>query len=233
MKFKYIVIDDEQLARKLIISHASKIETLEFTAECSSAIEAVNFIRNHKVDLIFLDIQMPELNGLDFIRILKNPPVIILTTAHRDFAVDAFELDVLDYLLKPISFERLLKSVNKFFHVHQFSLSASNENQFTDEIIHVKADRKIYPIPLSEIVIVESLDDYVRVHLKNKVLITRENISALERKLPAASFIRIHRSFIVSRKKIDSLSAESVWVGGKELPFGRAFKQSAMALLKK
>jgi Response regulator containing CheY-like receiver and SARP domains len=115
MRFKYLIVDDEPLARKLILSHAAKIDSLELVKECATAFDAMNVLRATKVDLIFLDIQMPELTGLDFIRALKQPPAIILTTAHRDFAIDAFELDALDYILKPISFERLMKAVNKFF----------------------------------------------------------------------------------------------------------------------
>ena len=231
MKFNYLVVDDEQLARKLIISHASKIENLQLTDECSSAIEAANSVRRNKVDMIFLDIQMPELTGLDFIRTLRNPPAIILTTAHRDFAIEAFELDVLDYLLKPISFERFLKATNKFFQSKHPEQSVTDYSSKGD-VIYLKADRKIYPVELNEILYVESLDDYVKVHLTNRALITRENISALEQKLPSALFVRIHRSFIVSKKNIESMSSELVQIAGKELPFGRSFKQSAMALLK-
>jgi len=231
MKFNYLVVDDEQLARKLIISHASKVDTLELTGEYSSAIEAANAVRKHKIDLIFLDIQMPELNGLDFLRTLKNPPAIVLTTAYRDFAIEAFELDVLDYLLKPISFERFLKATNKFFQSKQPD-QLRVDHSADDNLIYLKADRRIYPVEMDEILYIESLDDYVKVYLTNRVLITRENISTLEQKLPSALFVRIHRSFIISRKKIDSMSSEFVQVGGKELPFGRAFKQSAMALLK-
>ncbi|HEY5823000.1 MAG TPA: LytTR family DNA-binding domain-containing protein [Cyclobacteriaceae bacterium] len=231
MKFNYLVVDDEQLARKLILSHASKVETLELTGECSSAIEAANAVRKHKIDLIFLDIQMPELNGLDFLQTLKNPPAIILTTAYRDFAIEAFELDVLDYLLKPISFERFLKATNKFFQSKQPD-QVRIDSSTDDTLIYLKADRRIYPVELDEILYIESLDDYVKVYLTNRVLITRENISALEQKLPATLFVRIHRSFIISRKKINSMSSEFVQIAGKDLPFGRAFKQSAMALLK-
>jgi len=231
MKFKYLVVDDEQLARKLIISHASKIELLELAAECVSGIEAINYIQKNKVDVIFLDIQMPELTGLDFIKTLKNPPAIILTTAHRDFAIDAFELDALDYILKPISFDRFLKAVNKFFQGRQSNQSEDNI-VIAEDVIHIKADRKIYPILLKDILFIESLDDYVKVHLKDRILVTRENISTLEKKLPP-SFVRIHRSFIIAKKNVESLSGESIWVGGKELPFGRAFKQAALNQLRK
>lgn len=231
MKYKYLIVDDEPLARKLVASHASKIEGLELAGECGNAIEASNFLRSHAVDLIFLDIQMPEITGLQFINTLKNPPAIILTTAFRDFAPEAFELDVIDYLLKPISFERLLKAVNKFFDRKANSSSAiiGIENQET--FFHVKADRKVHKIPLADVLYIESLDGYVKVHLNDRIIITRENISTLEEKLPGNLFVRIHRSFIVSTNAITSMSAEGVELNKKILPFGRAFKQGAMSML--
>ena len=232
MKFKYVIVDDEPLARKLISSHASKIEGLEFYGECSNAIEASNLLRNKKVDLIFLDIQMPEIDGLKFIGTLKNPPGIIITTAHRDFGPEAFELDVIDYLLKPIRFERLLKSVNKFFDNHANSASKVVGSHEEEIFIYVRAERKMHKISVSEILFIESLDEYVKVHLKNKLMITRENISILEQKLPAEGFVRIHRSFLVSIKSITAIASDGVEIAGKILPFGRAFKQSALAALK-
>ena len=201
MKFKYVIVDDEPLARKLISSHASKIEGLEFYGECSNAIEASNLLRNKKVDLIFLDIQMPEIDGLKFISTLKNPPGIIITTAHRDFGPEAFELDVIDYLLKPIRFERLLKSVNKFFDKHANSASKIVSSREEELFIYVRAERKMHKIPVNEILFIESLDEYVKVHLKNKLMITRENISVLEQKLPAET-VRKNSSLLSCFHKI-------------------------------
>jgi two-component system, LytTR family, response regulator LytT len=230
MKFKYLIVDDEPLARKLIFSHTSKIEGLELLGECGDAIEASNFLRNRQVDLIFLDIQMPEIDGLQFISTLKKPPAIILTTAFRDFAPEAFDLDVIDYLLKPISFDRLLKAVNKFFD-RNTNLSPLISSETNTTFIHLKAERKIHKIAVHEILYIESLDEYVKVYLSDKVLISRENISSLERKLPENYFIRIHRSFIVAAKFVSSMSADGVEVGGKLLPFGRVYKLSALAAL--
>jgi two-component system, LytTR family, response regulator LytT len=231
MKYKYLIIDDEPLARKLILSHASKVEGLELAGEFGDAIGASNFLHKHRVDLIFLDIQMPEITGLQFISTLKNSPAIILTTAFREFAAEAFDLDVVDYLLKPISFERLLKSVNKFFERKSGSSSANIRNEDNDLILHLKADRKIHKIPMLDVLFVESLDEYVKVYTKGKIIITRENISSLDQKLPGNQFVRIHRSFIVSIKAITTISTEGVEVSSKFLPFGRAFKQGALAML--
>ena len=232
MKYKYLIVDDEPLARKLMASHMAKIEGLESAGEFSDAIQLSNYLREHTVDLIFLDIQMPEVTGLQFIGTLKNPPAIILTTAFREFAPEAFELDVLDYLLKPISFDRLLKAVNKFFDRKANSHNAINSTAEEKELfIYLKADRKIHKISLADILYTESLDDYVKVYLKDKVIITRENISTLEQKLAPYHFVRIHRSFIVSTKRITSFSAEGLNIDKKFLPFGRAFKQEALAIL--
>ncbi len=229
MKFKYLIVDDEPLARRLIASHASKIEGLELVGECGNAIGAANLLRAKSVDLIFLDIQMPEMTGLQFVSTLKNPPAIILTTAFRDYAPEAFDLNVIDYLLKPISFERLFKSVNKYFDreltKENSGISITHDE---DRFIHIKADRKIHKVSESEILYIESLDDYVKVHLRDMVLITRENISTLEEKLPYPPFVRIHRSFIINSRWVKTISNEGIELNGKELPFGRAFKKSAL-----
>lgn len=230
MRTKVIIVDDEPLARKLIASHVSKIEKLELVGECGNAIEAANLLRTKSVDLIFLDIQMPEMDGFQFAGALKNPPAIILTTAFRNYAPEAFDHNVIDYLLKPISFERFLKSVNKFFdhHTETPNIVAGHPEQ---RFVHIKADRKIHKIQESEILYFESLDNYVKVHLKRQTLITRVNISTLEETLPSPPFVRIHRSYIVNIKWVNTISGEGIEINGKELLFGRAFKKMALQKL--
>ncbi|HEX6892669.1 MAG TPA: LytTR family DNA-binding domain-containing protein, partial [Chryseolinea sp.] len=201
---------------------------LEVTAECGNAIESGNFLRSHRVDLIFLDIQMPEIDGLQFVGTLKDPPAIIFTTAFRDFAPEAFELDVIDYLLKPISFERFVKAVNKFFERQANSPSKLIELGDVN-FIYLKSDRKIHKIAIADITFIESMDEYVKVHLQNKVLVTRESITSLQKRLSAHAFVRIHRSFMIATKFISSVSSDGVEVAGKLLPFGRAYKLSALA----
>jgi DNA-binding LytR/AlgR family response regulator len=232
MSVRYLVVDDEQLARKLIIAHASKIEGLVFVDECSSAIATIKILERTSVDLIFLDIEMPELDGLQFVRTMKNPPAIVMTTAHRQFAADAFDLDVVDYLVKPISFERFLKSYNKLVQYLRINEPAEKSAEAPAGVLYVKSDRKIFPVDMTDIMYIESLDNYVKIHLKSRFIITRESISHLEAKLPANDFVRIHRSFIVSRKNIEAISAEAVRVVGKDLPVGRAFRQVALGQLK-
>jgi DNA-binding LytR/AlgR family response regulator len=230
MKFRYLVVDDEPLARKLIISHASRIEVLELAGECTNAVEANNFLNHNSVDLLFLDIQMPHMDGFQLINILKNPPPVILTTAYRDFAPEAFDLDVVDYLLKPISFDRLLKSVNKFLDRKNPTIEKVIQNH-DESFIYIKADRKIHKVALDELIYIESLDDYIKVHLKGRTLVSRENISTMEEKLRSKNFVRIHRSFIVSAKYITAISPDGIEINGKICPFGRAYKHGALAAL--
>lgn len=231
MKFRYLVVDDEPLARKLIVAHAQKVEGLELMAECTNAIEAGAILRSKDVDLIFLDIQMPEISGLQFIRTLKKAPAVIVTTAFRDFAPEAFEVDAIDYLLKPISFERFLQAVHKFFDRHHLGHSLMGGSPAGESFIHLKSERKTIKVPVADIRYVESLDDYVKVHTQDKVWITRENISSMEDTLAPYRFVRIHRSFLINPRCISAFSAESVFLEKLELPFGRAFKRSAMAQL--
>jgi DNA-binding LytR/AlgR family response regulator len=230
MKFRYLIVDDEPLARKLIQSHAGKVEMLEEAGVCNNAVDAANFLRVNKVDIIFLDIQMPELTGMDFLKSLKHAPIIILTTAHREFAAEAFELEVTDYLVKPISFERFLKAVNKIIEMRA-SLGIPRSNETAISIIQIKSDRKIFPVAASEIIYIESLDNYVKIYLREKVLITHETITSLEEKLAPGSFVRIHRSFIVNISHVQSIGAEFIQISNKELPFGRVYKQSAQSRL--
>jgi DNA-binding LytR/AlgR family response regulator len=230
MKYRYLVIDDEPLARKLVISHASRIEVLDLAGECTDAIEANNFLAANVVDLLFLDIQMPQMDGFQLINILKNPPPVIITTAFRNFAPEAYDFDVVDYLLKPISFERFMKSVNKFLD-RKSSTAVRIVEHNEESFVYIRADRKIHKVALEEIIYIESLDDYIKVHLKNKVLISRENISTIEGKLHNRNFVRIHRSFIVAVKHITSISNDGIEINGIICPFGRAYKHSAMAAL--
>jgi len=224
-----LIVDDEPLARKLIASHLAKVDGLALAGVCGNAFEAASMLQQKGIDLLFLDIQMPEFNGLQLIRTLKNPPAIILTTAHRDFAADAFDLDVVDYLLKPVSFERFLKAVNRYF---EKSTPAPMETRSDDDDhVMIKSDRKLVRVSFDEIRYVESLDDHVKIFLADREITTRENISKVVHALPGNRFVRVHRSFIVSTRHIESVSGEGVLIGKRLIPFGRAFKQSAWAQL--
>jgi len=233
MSVKCLIVDDEQFARKLIISHLSKVEGFEIVGECNNALDASKLLRDMNIDLVFLDIQMPEVSGLQFIKTLTNPPAVIFTTAYRDFAADAYDIDAVDYLLKPISLERFLMGVNKYIdrtagHSRKKSDDASKELR---SFLYFKADRKTIKLSTHKIQYIESLDDYVKIHTNDKIWITREKIGSLEATLTSPEFIRIHRSFIINTQYLTAYTAENVFLGQLELPFGRAFKRLALRLL--
>lgn len=191
--------------------------------------EAISFLQNQKIDLLFLDIEMPGLLGTNFIRTINNPPKVIFTTAYRKFALEGFELNAVDYLLKPISFDRFIMGVNK---VLQLNFQPINEVPQATELIpehnhpflYLRADRKMVKILFNEILFIESLKDYIKIVTINKTIVSRQSISSLENMLPKGSFLRIHRSFIVAINRIDSFNGEIIDIAKNELPIGRLFK---------
>lgn len=235
MKTKCIIVDDEPLAAKVIETHLSKIPNIEVIAVCSNAMEAFDILMKNQVDLMFLDVEMPEMSGIDLLKSVKSPTPIIFTTAYRDFALDAYELDAIDYLLKPISFERLFKSITKFYAVkgpETLEVKRSSGYERPEEtFIYVRADRKVIKIFLKNIQFIESLKDYVRIHLVDDVVITKEKISVLESKLPEEDFIRTHRSFLVAIRFIKAFTAETIEIKNHEIPIGRTYKSSVLNFL--
>lgn len=236
MKTKCLVIDDEPLARELMRNHIEKLENFEIVAECGDAMKALQALRDHPVDLMFMDIQMPQITGIEFLKTLKHPPKVIITTAFREYALESFDLDVVDYLLKPITFGRFLKSVNKFYQVTQEEpqsvLPASpGASQNEEAFIYVKENKKVIKVFLNEIVYVEGLSEYVQIYTGKKKIITKTSMTNMEEKLPEAGFIRIHKSFIVALSKIEAFTTSSIEVHGKELPIGRSYKNSVLEML--
>ncbi len=227
-----LVVDDEPLAREALITHMNRLPDLNLVLECSSAIEAITALRNNKIDLIFLDIEMPELNGISFLQSLKNVPGIIFTTAYRNYAVEAFDLDVIDFLLKPVSFERFLKAIDKFYQ-RSVSKPLSINAEEPSKSINVKADRKTYKIDIKHIQYVESIKDYVKIVCNDETIVTHETISSYEKLLENEGFLRTHRSFLVAINRIISFDAETVYLKNKELPVSRTYKQSVLARLEK
>jgi DNA-binding LytR/AlgR family response regulator len=230
MKTKCLIIDDEPLARDLMRSHISKLENFEIVAECGDAMKAMQELRDKKVDLMFMDIQMPQITGIEFLKILKHPPKVIITTAYREYALEGFELDVVDFLLKPITFERFLKSVNKYYQVTQEEIQKAPSDAVSDVIqsdeafIYVKENKRVIKVFLNEILYIEGLSEYVQIYTDKKKIITKTSMTSLEEKLPADSFLRIHKSFIVSMSRIEAFTAHTIEVPGKELPIGRSYK---------
>lgn len=235
MKTKCLIVDDEPLARELISGYVEKLENFEIVEECNDAMKALNVMREKQVDLIFMDIQMPQITGIEFLKTLKHPPKVIITTAYREYALDGFELDVVDYLLKPITFERFLKSVNKFYQLNQDEIqvlaSSSAEQIFEEPYIYVKEKKKVIKVYLSEIKYIEGLSEYIQIFTDKRKIITKSSMVLMEEKLPAAQFLRIHKSFIVSIPKIEAFTANTIEIHGKELPIGRSYKNAVLSAL--
>ena len=231
---KCLIVDDEPLAREAIRVYIQKMQELEIVNECENALQAIDCLRKDHVDLIFLDIEMPEIDGISFLQMLKKTPGIIFTTAYRNYAVDAFDLDVIDYLLKPISFDRFVSAINKYYERTNKSHSAHTEVKNTSaNYLKVKANRKTYKLDVSEIQYIESLKDYVKIVCSEESIVSHDSISNMEAYLSEFGFIRIHNSYIVSSDKIKSFDAESVFLENKELPISRTYKKSVLAILEK
>nr|WP_319270335.1 LytTR family DNA-binding domain-containing protein [uncultured Draconibacterium sp.] len=232
--YRCIIIDDEPIAIRVIRKHLSVFTDFEVIAECSNALEAMPILQKENIDLLFCDIQMPQITGVDFIRSLPYPPKVIFTTAYRDYAIDAFEMNVVDYLLKPISFERFTKAINHFLELQTTPTNPTDwdeKNSSTRDFIFLKADKKHYKINLAEILYFESLGDYVIALTNNQKIVTKERISHLTNLLPSKKFIQIHRGYIVSIDKIESIGAGFVEIDGKKLPVGRNYKPDLQKLL--
>jgi two-component system LytT family response regulator len=229
-----IVVDDEPVAREILENHLEKIDTITVVASCKSALEAFKIINNHPVDLIFLDINMPDISGISFAKSMSKEYKIIFTTAYREYAVDGFDLKAVDYLLKPISFERLSQGINKFFE--ESSAIAPRQSKEIhierDDYIFVRSDRKMVKINFKDIVFIESLSDYIKIHLvEQKVLVTRDTLSNIEARLPGSDFIRIHRSFIVSVHKIETFTSDTIGIGKHEVPISRSYRDVVLEKL--
>jgi DNA-binding LytR/AlgR family response regulator len=233
-KIKCLVIDDELPAREILEKHISDVEALELTGSCTNAVEALSFLQSNTVDLLFLDIQMPHILGTNFIRTLKDPPKVIFTTAYRKYAIEGFELDAVDYILKPISFDRFLKSVNKILQLNLQGMAlpaAESPAEPAHSFLYLRVDRKMVKVLFEDILYIEGLRDYVRLFTTTKTLVTKHLLASLQEMLPADAFLRIHRSYIVSINKIDSYDSDSVEVQKKELPIGRLYKHDVSRLL--
>lgn len=233
MSLTCYIIDDEPLAIEVIESHVSKIDGLEVKATFQNAVKAFQELRNNTVDVLFLDIQMPRLTGIEFLRTLKNPPKVIFTTAYREYALEGFELDVIDYLLKPVSFERFLKAVNKVFDSTDAPASSQINTDVVDEhhYVFVPSDKKNVKICLEEILFIESKRDYILIKTENKEVTTYQTITYMEERLPSDQFVRVHRSFIINLKKIESWSNNEVELAETTIPIGRTYKREALKKL--
>jgi len=231
MKLNCLLIDDEPEALEILESYVQLVEHLELVAKCENAMQAFQVLHQKKVDLIFLDIKMPKLLGTDFLRSLQNPPKVIFTTAYREYALDGFELNVVDYLLKPISFDRFLRAVGKVTKNDDEKVTVDADEGLADKkpFLYFRNDRKMVKVMTNEILYIESLKDYIKIITDSeKPLVVKQTISSLEEMSPDTNFIRIHRSFIVAIDKINSIEGNSIIIGKKIIPISRNIKDEVM-----
>jgi DNA-binding LytR/AlgR family response regulator len=224
MTSKCLIIDDEKLARRLMEAHLSQLDDFELIASCSSAIEASKILQEERIDLLFLDIEMPVLKGTDFFKNLLHKPQVIFTTAYREYAIEGFELNAIDYILKPITFERFFNAVEKYRAIQKgrsADLAVSQENR--DAFIYIRKDRKQVKVHLDSILYIESLKDYVKIHLAHENHITKSSISAFKEHLDER-FIRLHRSYIVNSDKITAYTKNDIEIGQIEIPIGESYR---------
>ncbi len=234
MKIRCLLIDDEPLALKVLQSHITQMGGLEVVGACSNAVEAIEVLHRKTVDVMFVDIKMPKILGTDFLRSLSHPPKVIFVTAYRDYAVEGFELDAVDYLVKPVSFERFLKAINRLRKLadtppmDEQKLYATNPDAF----VYVRADRTMQKVVLNDILYIESWKDYVKFIFSNgKYLLVKQPIGTIESLLSGHKFLRVHRSYIVSLNKISGYSNTTVNLRSTGIPIGRLYKQSVMSQL--
>ena len=232
-KVTCMIVDDEPMAREIISSFVGKIHNLELVATCKNVSEAFSVLQKESIQLIFLDINMPEISGLSLAKSIQHKSQVIFTTAYREYAIEGFDLQAVDYLLKPISFDRFLKAVQKYFDLHVSKEIIKQEivSEAKETSIFVRSDRKMVKVRFKEIKYVESLSDYVKIFTDKETIITRETISNIESKLPSNEFLRTHRSYIVSMPKIDSFTNEFLELDKKVIPISRSYKENVLQKL--
>lgn len=226
-----IIVDDEPLAREILKNYISQLNHVELVAECSNALEANEAIQEHEVDLLCLDIHMPQLTGIEFLKSLNNPPLVLFTTAHPDYALEGFELDVVDYLLKPIPLDRFMKAINKV----KDRMDKAEGGDAGNDHFFVKADKKLIKVYYNDMLYIEGLKDYVILRNEHNRVITLQTMKSLESKLPSEQFIRVHRSYIVNTNKIQSLMGNMLEIMEKgqikHIPVGKNYRDHLMSII--
>jgi len=237
--YKCIIVEDEPLAAEVLQDYIRQVPFLNLVCCCSDAFYAMDSLQKFDIDLMFLDIHLPKMKGLDLIKVLKKPPKIIITSAYEEYALQGFEFNVIDYLLKPIDFTRFLKAVNKIEQTREIAVPAkpaaipARPATLPAERVYLffTVGKKKVKVFLDEILYIESMKEYIRVNTKSKSVLTKFKLSQVEELLSENNFLRIHRSFIVAKDKVDAFSATEVDVGGKQLPIGRSYKELVMSIL--
>lgn len=228
MKLTCLIIDDEPVARKGLADYVADIDFLDLVAECENPMKASSYLTEQTIDLMFLDIHMPKLSGIDFLKTLRTPPLIIFTTAFSEYAVEGYSLDIVDYLMKPITFERFLKAAQKAHEVYQLKNNAGRQKGLQSEYFFIKCDSKYEKINFNDVRYIESLQNYVVIHTRDKKLITYITLTGLEIQLPKDQFLRVHKSFIVSIAGIKAIEGNEILIGDARIPISRNLKESVV-----
>lgn len=234
---KCIIVDDEALARQVVRTYLEDLPEYEIIAECKNALEAMNILSSESIDLMFLDINMPKLSGLSFLKTLSNPPLVIITTAYKEYALEGYELDVVDYLNKPFSFERFLKALSKVkdrISKPESSVEKEESRQESHskiDFVFIKADKKTYKLSFDEILYIEALGDYVKIYTTNEIIVSYITLKKLEQILPYELFPRIHKSYIISLSKIKSIEGNMVNIENKKITIGASYRKNFFKLI--
>ncbi|MEI7981451.1 MAG: LytTR family DNA-binding domain-containing protein [Bacteroidota bacterium] len=236
MNIRCLIIDDEPLAQRVIERYSESLPYLEIVKKCNNALEAIEILHQQEIHLLFLDINMPRLSGMDFLKTLKNPPLVIITTAYAEYAIQGYELDVVDYLMKPFAFDRFLKALQKAEDILKSKETAQFENRETDRVedsfIFIKSSKKTYKVNLSDILYIEALGDYVKIYTNDKMIVSYQSLKNIEGLLPPKSFPRIHKSFIIALSRIDMIEGNHVKIKDRLIPIGTNFKADFERLIK-
>ncbi len=228
----YIIVDDEPIAHRIIEGYCKSLPHLKLVKHCYDALQAIEFLNANTVDLIFLDLNMPKLKGFEFLRTLSNPPKVIVTTAYKEFALEGYELDIADYLLKPFSFERFVKAVNKVTNTTTItSTKAAITQTNASESIFLKGDKKHFQVFIDDILFIEAYGNYSKVHTTGEMIITHEKISKLEEDMKDHNFIRVHKSFVIAKKKIKEIEGNLLLIGEHKVPVGQTYRSILKKLL--
>ena len=225
MKLKCLIIDDEPIARKGLEEHVQEIEFLDCIASCENALKASTFLNERKIDLLYLDIHMPKVTGIDFLKSLKNPPLTILTTAYSDYALEGYTLDVIDYLVKPITFERFLKASQKAMEFFQLKTNAANHSSSGADYFFVRCDRKFEKVFFRDVSYVEGLQNYAVIHLHDRKLITYITLTSLENQLPKDEFLKVHKSFLISIPHVKAIEGDELIIDDARIPISRNLRE--------
>ena len=233
-KYSCLIVEDEPLAAEILEDYIRLVPFLELKGVCPDALFAMEKLKSEKIDLLFLDIHLPVLQGIDFLKTLKDAPSVVITSAYPEYALNGYDLDVLDYLLKPVEFNRFLKAVNKMKQQNEETPARPAGNGLSERHHHYfNVNRKYIKVYLDEILYIESLREYVRITTTDKSILTKIQLTEIEALLLPGHFIRIHRSFLVARDKIEAFSASEIEVKGKQLPIGRTYKDQVLSILEK